>query len=303
MTLTQMEAFLAVLDDGTTRAAAQRLDLSQSAISRRITQLEQALKLQLFVRDKTRLVPTREARFLEPHIRVMVERALWLDSTAQDLGAGQSPEMLLRVAFPGSMTVDIVPRMLARFLASNEHTRIELHTGPYDAIERMIRDDRAEIGFVRLPMQQDGLHIIPLAEVPTVCVMPKDHRLAARNELALNDLRGEPMVLLGRHRTPRREMAEALSRAGLRPVVRVEAHSVASACGLVAQGFGLTLVNELMAKDYLHLGLIARPLKERLTHRFAFATQPDPPLTTTGERFVAEFQRFIVNSVLKPGSL
>ena len=297
MTLAQMQAFLAVLDSGTTRAAADRLGLSQSAVSRRISQLEGALSLKLFIRDKTRLIPTREARFLIPHIRALVAKGLWLDSTAQDLGAGNSGEMLLRIAFPGSMSVEIVPRMVAAFLCENNRTRIELHTGPYDAIERMIRDDRAEIGFVRLPIQQDRLRIIPLTEVATVCVMPKGHRLAAHDRVSLTDLHGEPMVLLGRHRAPRREMAQAFVDAGFRPRVRVEAHSVASACGLVAQGLGLTLVNELMAKDYLHLGLIARPLAQDLPHRFAFATPPELPLTQIGERFVAAFQDFMLETI------
>lgn len=292
-----MQAFLAVLDSGTTRAAADRLGLSQSAVSRRVSQLESALSLKLFIRDKTRLIPTREARFLVPHIRALVAKGLWLDSTAQDLGAGSSGEMLLRIAFPGSMSVEIVPRMLAAFLSEHDQTRIELHTGPYDTIERMIRDDRAEIGFVRLPIQQDRLRIIPLTEVATVCVMPKDHRLAAHDRVSLTDLHGEPMVLLGRHRAPRREMAQAFVDVGFRPKVRVEAHSVASACGLVAQGLGLTLVNELMAKDYLHLGLIARPLSQDLPHRFAFATPPELPLTQIGERFVAAFQDFMLEII------
>lgn len=295
MTLAQLQAFLAVLSTGTTKAASLQLGLSQPAISRRITELEDSLSLRLFIRAQTRLVPTREARFLEAHARVVVDKGNWIRRAAQELGKGNSSAILLSVAFPASLTADIVPRMIARFVEGHDKVRVELHTGPYDTIERMVLDDRAQLGFVRLPLRSDRLRATPLIEVPTVCVMPIDHRLASQARISLDELEGEPMVLLGHQRRPRTELSDAFAQTGLMPNVRVEAHSVASACALVKQGLGVTLVNELMARDHMHPGLTYRPIVEPLPHRFAFAVSADIPVTHVGEAFMDSFRTFIAD--------
>src|SRR5690606_33277967 len=168
----------------------------------------------------------------------------------------------LRVAFPASLTISIVPKILADFVAHSDRVQVELHTGAYDTIERMLVDERAEVGFVRVPITQPGLVATPLVEARTVCVMPAGHPLAAQAEISGAGLHGVALILLGRMRQPRRELDELFWTRGLRPRVRVEAHSVQSACALAAQGLGVTLVNELMARDYADLPVVIRPLTE-----------------------------------------
>jgi DNA-binding transcriptional LysR family regulator len=192
----------------------------------------------------------------------------------------------LRVAFPGSLTLTIVPAIVAGFLAESDRVQVEIQTGAYDTIERMLTDGRAEIGFIRLPAQKPGLRLTPLARVRTVCVMPRGHPLAERPAVAIRDLAGVPLILLGRTRAPRRNIDEVFWTAGVRPLVRVEAHSVMSACGLAATGVGVTLVNELMARDYARLGIEIRPLVEVIEHDFAFAVPDAPPPTRTAEMFI-----------------
>ncbi len=102
----------------------------------------------------------------------------------------------------------------------------------------------------------------------------------------MQDLRGVSLILLGRMRAPRREIDEFFWRAGVRPRIRVEAHSVGSACGLVASGIGVTLVNELMALDYAHMPVVIRPLEAEMTHNFAFAVAEDVPLGSSAEAFI-----------------
>lgn len=286
MQLNLLETFRAVVEQGTTQAAAQALGITQSAVSRRIAQLESELRLELFRRDRGRLVPTRECAAVQGKIFGMVDRGQQLQHLAGDLRQGNSPAIRLRVAVPASLTLSILPRILRHYLGENDRTQIELHAGPYDTIERMLLDDRAELGFLRIPVQRPGLHVMPSIRADTVCVMPPDHPLARKSRVTIADLRGEPLILLGRMRAPRRELNEAFWNAGLAPDVRIEAHSVLSACSLVAEGLGITLVNELMARDFDHLALAMRPLSPTLTHRFAFVSNADTPLSQAAERFV-----------------
>ncbi|PJE27015.1 DNA-binding transcriptional regulator, LysR family [Pseudooceanicola antarcticus] len=287
MQLNLLETFRVVLEKGSTLAAATELGITQSAVSRRISQLESELNLELFLRDRGRLVPTRECQALQGQIFGMVDRGQRLQHLARDLRRGNSPALRLRVAVPASMTLSIMPRILSRFLAENDRVQVELHTGPYDTIERMLQDDRAELGFLRIPIQRAGLSILPTISARSVCVMPAGHRLATRDEVKMEDLNGEPLILLGRMRAPRRDLDAAFWTAGQSPSVRIEAHSVMSACSLVAEGLGLTIVNGLMARDFAHLPVVQKPIAPAMTDRFAFAFNAEMPLSQAAENFIA----------------
>lgn len=300
MNLSLLETFRAVVEKGTTQAAANALGLSQSAVSRRIALLEQELGLPLFVRDRARLIPTRESRLLQGQIASLVDHGARLALRAGELRSGNLGTEMLRVAFPASLTMSIVPAILAEFLQSNPQVQVELHTGAYDAIERMICDERAELGFLRMPTTSSDLSTMPVIEAPTVCVMPAGHALSARPMVSIADLHGVPLILLGRMRMARRDIDEAFWAAGLRPVVRVEAHSVQSACALAARGIGVTLVNGLMARDFAHLPITIRPLREGLRHRFAFAVTRDLPPTSIARQFMETSIRHFRETLAEP---
>jgi len=91
-------------------------------------------------------------------------------------------------------------------LRQSPMVQVELHSGSYDTIERMLLDERAELGFVRMPVQKGELVETPLVQVNTVCVLPQDHPLAVESEIDVRDLSDEPLTLLGRLRVPRHEI-------------------------------------------------------------------------------------------------
>ena len=293
MDLDLLRTYKAIAETGSTIAAAARLGLSQSAVSRRLAQLEAELDLALFLRDRGRLIPTRESRSIEAQMLLLLDHGDRLSRRAAELRSGNAPSTTLRVAVPVSLVQSLIPRILAEFLESHDRVQVEMHFGAYDTIERMLADERAEIGFLRMPIQRPGLRSLPVLEAPTVVVMPRDHPLAARAEVALRELSGVPLILLGRMRAPRREIDEIFFDAGLRPDVRLEVHSVMAACAFAAHGLGVTLVNGLMAEDFRHLPIAIRPLREQITHRFAFATSEAMPMSAAAEAFIAIASRHL----------
>lgn len=71
-----------------------------------------------------------------------------------------------------------------------------------------------------------------------------------------------------------------------------------SACALAAQGLGITLVNGLMARDYSHLPIVIRPLRERLINQFAFAMPEAVPPSQTLLRFIEVAQRHFASALV-----
>lgn len=98
--LKQLEAFQAIMATGSTIGAATRMDLSQSAVSRLLTQLEEHLGFSLFLRRKGRLMATPEAQELLGQVSALVDNLQRVQRLADELRVGRSQRSLLRVAVP-----------------------------------------------------------------------------------------------------------------------------------------------------------------------------------------------------------
>ncbi|MHA6196078.1 LysR family transcriptional regulator [Pseudomonas wadenswilerensis] len=296
MNLKQLEAFQAIMATGSTIGAATRMGLSQSAVSRLLTQLEEHLGFALFLRRKGRLMATPEAEELLGQVDALVDNLQRVQRTADELRLGRSRRSLLRVAVPTSMTQSLLPRIVAEFLQAREDVVLEVITGGYDSLERAVLDRSADFAFVRLPTELEGFEVLPVLDTEGMCVMRHDHPLAALAEIPLEALRDQPLVLLGKQRNLRSELDQRLREARITPQVRVEVHSVSAACAFVAEGMGLSIVNGLLARDFGHLPLVARPLRPLLSYRFGLIFRKDQPRSLLVEAFAAHLRQRLAES-------
>ena len=150
MNLKQLEAFQAIMTTGSTIGAATRMGLSQSAVSRLLTQLEDHLGLALFLRRKGRLMATPEAEELLGQVAELVDNLQRVQRMADELRLGHSRRSLLKVAVPTSMSQHLLPRIVAEFMQGREDVVVEVITGGYDALERAVLDKSADFACVCL---------------------------------------------------------------------------------------------------------------------------------------------------------
>ena len=286
MKFKDLEAYRAVMSTGSTQAASELLGISQSAISRRITQLEEDLEIDLFVREGARLVPSRINHLLETYVSDVMERIHILNEAAQKIRSGRYSNALLRVAVPPGLCRRILPEIIADFLKVHPDVRFEILHGTYDVIQRFMEEKTADIGFMRLPAIEQGFVRSETVLGHSVCVMAKDHRLTKLKVIRPQDLRDEPLVLLGWRRAPRHDLELAFSAHGIKPHVRLEAHSVSSACGFSAQGIGVSIVNSLLVQDCLDLDIEVRSFLPDIPHHFAFIYPERPSISEIGAEFV-----------------
>lgn len=297
MNLKQLEAFQSIMSTGSTIGAATRMGLSQSAVSRLLTQLEEHLGFALFLRRKGRLMATPEAEELLDQVAVLVDNLQRVQRTADELRLGRSRRSLLRVAVPTSMTHHLLPRIVAGFLLDREDVVVEVLTGGYDALERAVLNRSADFAFVRLPSELDDFEVQPVLETEGVCVMPIGHALSVEDEIQIEDLRDQPLVLLGKQRNLRSELDQRFRDARITPLVRVEVHSVSAACAFVAEGMGVSIINGLLASDLGGLPLITRPLRPGLTYRFGLIFRKDQPRSVLVECFAEHLRAGLVAAV------
>lgn len=273
---------------GSTMAAASALGLSQSAISRHLTALEEEIGLELFMRGKGRLTPRPEAHLLIKEVEDISRDLGRLRTKIGDAKAGAFGEGLIRVAFPHSLTTTLLPPLVARFSEKYPQVTVELLSGPYDAIERMVKDRAADLGFVRLPPEEGGFDIRPLVKSGTTCVMPAGHPLAEKKTVAMRDLARKDLILLGRQRLNRNELEHQLRRAVTSYRCRLEVHSVETACACAAQGLGIAIVPSLIARFFKSREIEMRPFEPGQVTDYGVITLAGAPLPSLGEALVSE---------------
>jgi DNA-binding transcriptional LysR family regulator len=265
MELRHLRYFVAVAEELHFGRAAARVRIAQPPLSQQIRQLEQELGVTLFNRTKRRVTLTPAgAAFLGEAERVLAqaERAV---HTAQRAGRGEIGR--LAVAFVPSADLDILPRLLRAWVPRFPHVELELHTMLPDQQTAALRDGRAEVGLLRLPIDDTGLVVESIRREPLVAVLPARHPLARQARVKVAELRGDAMILFPRHVAPGyRELFDSVCRrAGFVPRVAHETESIQTNLGLVAGGLGVTLMPEPIL-NLRRAGVVYRPLAPPVPH-------------------------------------
>lgn len=290
MNFKQLEVFKAIMATGSTIGAAAHMDLSQSAVSRLLGQLEETLGVALFLRRNGRLTATPEAEELLADISGLLDDMQRVQRRADDLKLGRSSRTLLKLGVPPSMTQHLIPRLVAAYLRERDDLVVEVLIGSNHYLERAVLERSADLALVRLPLENQGLDVLPVLHTEGVCVMPAGHPLARKAVVDITDLRGVPLVMLGRQRTLRAELDLLLRSARVTPQVRVEVHSVSAACAFVAEGVGVSIVNAFLVRHFSDLPVVTRPFTPALPHAFGLVTRNGQPLSKAVECF-AEYLR------------
>lgn len=269
--LRHLRAFRAVMTVGSTMDAARVMGLSQPSVSRLIGELETARREILFERRHGRLFPTDSARQLVDE----VERALeGFEAVASAEKWGQRP---LTIATPNGLATSLLPPVLKAMLDIYPRLKASIDLMTYHETVNAVAMRRADLGLVKAPLDHPAIDRQDLITVSTVALIPVGHPLAGRDMIRVRDLRGVPLVLLGRHRPFRVQLDEAMERAGIVPNVVLETHAVNVARSLVEAGIGVTLANALIASRQVRPNVVVRRFELDLPHTFSVITSRNAP--------------------------
>lgn len=260
MNIKQLEAFQAVMTYGSTKAAAENLAISQSGISRLLTQLELDLGLELFIRNKGRLLPKPEAEELLLSTLEITDKVNQLSRQADEMRLGRFSRRLIKIAVPYTLALNFMPDFIQKIMSDNPHFVIEILTGNRRFIESKVEKQEADFGFTRC-YETPRFIFDPIGQCPAVCVMPKGHPLNQLDVISARDLVSTPMVLLGRQSRYRADIDFFFHEQGVKPKVKIEVHSVGIACQFVAKGLGVSIVNSALLNSLDTQKLEQRPLQ------------------------------------------
>jgi DNA-binding transcriptional LysR family regulator len=270
MELRHLRYFVAVAEELHFRRAAERLHISQPPLSQQIRRLEEELDVRLLERSRRRVELTAAgAAFHERALEILaaVDDAARLARQVQRGEVGR-----LSIGFVGSAIYSIVPDVLRAFGASREGVDLRLRELTTAAQLDQLESGRIDVGFIRPASQRAGIAIEPVLHEPVVVALPESHRLAPREELALDELAGEPLVMLTRTGSPgvRDALETATARFELEGQLVQEAAEMQTVIGLVAGGVGFSLVPGSV-RELERRGVVYRSLANGPTLELALA--------------------------------
>jgi DNA-binding transcriptional LysR family regulator len=186
--LRKVRYFVAVAEELHFGRAAERLHVAQPVVSRQIRALEDDLNSQLFVRDRRHTELTAAGRQLLEEARPLLLDADALRRRVARAGRGSDT---FSVGFMPGLIVTPVVRALS---AAHPNLTIDVLSTSWDDQVEVLHDGRVDVGYVRLPIDQAGLKLVPLFSEPRLVVLPDDHRLAGKETVSMTDLADEHLL-------------------------------------------------------------------------------------------------------------
>lgn len=244
----QLQAFRLVLQNGSITTAAQALRITQPAMSRLIADLERSLGFALFRREGGKITPTVEAiefgREVD-HMYFGMDRLRQIAREIKELRRAS-----LYVATMPMISFEIMPRAITAFLVHHQGIRLTHNVHTSARIVDLVTSRQIELGIAHSHVNPGNVDTIASYRTHFVCAMHPSHRLTAKKVITPADLDGEPFIGLSLQAQTSNDISRHLADANAAPDILVQTQPSYSACGLVAQGLGITIVDPMTPKVF-----------------------------------------------------
>ncbi|MGE4432262.1 MAG: LysR family transcriptional regulator [Sphingobium sp.] len=261
--LISLRLLLAVAAEDNLARAAQRENIALSAASRRISNLEARVGVQLLHRHDRGTTPTAAALSVLPRIQTVFDL---LDQVLDDLAeVSDGTHGVIRIKAHTTAMTGRLPELVAEFL--RQHPRIDIMMDEATSVEIMqaVSTGGCDMGFVGEAVAQGDLRLIDWLRDELVAIFPSSHPLSAQEQVSLADMLDYPFICMQKDSAlvslVRRE-AQALER----PMTeRAHVGSFHVACRMIAHGLGVGII----PRDALDASLIGTLEQRPLTDSWA----------------------------------
>lgn len=290
--------FVAVAEEGHLTRAAERLYVSQPALTKQIKTLEQRLGVQLFVRAPTGMILTEPGRIFAEHAPSLLsgwDRML----RATKSGATQA-QRVLRVGFIASAANEFTPAIVSEFRREYPEWRIDMRQFGWTDPSAGLADGDVDVALVRLPFPgHDVFRTAELFTEPRWLALPATHPLAEAADIEFADLWDEPFVAAPEDNGWWRDFwIGADARPAKTAVIGAIARNTDEWLTAIANGFGVSFTPESSARYYPRPGVRYRPVRGIGPSRVAVAW----PATSDANPIVRDFVRCCVQVCSEPAS-
>jgi DNA-binding transcriptional LysR family regulator len=254
------------------RRAAERLFITQPALSTAIKQLEHQLGVMLLRRNTREVALTELGAAWLPRVR---EALRGVDSAVDDLIALSAHYRRIRLGYLIGTGADLLFRLVRHFEGAHPEISVEPREFDFSDPTAGLADGTTEVAIIRPPVDLPEHRMFILDAESWVACLPRDHRLAQRSELSITELLDEPIVVAPCTAGCWRDYWMAMdARDGKPPTIAAEAATYEEETTTIARGLGISFTSEASARLYDRQGIVYVPIIDRPRNYTALAWHP-----------------------------
>lgn len=224
MELRQLKYLLSIAEEGTFTAAAEKLYISQSALSQQVKSMEEELGVPLFDRSRNRLRFTQAGELLHSRAQRIVKEVDEAKTAIDEL------EDLCR----GSLTVGVVqtvnaylmPQVASAFSSQFPNVHLKIEELPAPQVEQRIHNHELDLGISFIPTEHTDLKFDSIFEEELLLITNTSHCLSQSSHVGLNELNKQNLILLSRDYCTRRIWDECAKKVEINPNIQIEMNTI-----------------------------------------------------------------------------
>ncbi|MCM2416902.1 LysR family transcriptional regulator [Streptomyces sp. RKAG293] len=252
--------FVAVAEEGNLTRAAERLFVSQPALTKQIRHLEAQLGVPLFTRSRAGMALTEPGRALAERVPALL--ADWDQVLRETKGAAGRAARVLRIGFMASAANEATQHIIAAFTHRRPGWRVEMRQASWSNPSAGLTGGDVDVALLRLPFPgQDALRVESLFTEPRWVALPAAHPFATRDLIPFPDLWDEPFVAAPTESGWWRDHWLATDERDGHPVrIGAVTDQPDDWLSAIANGYGVALAPESAARFYARPGVSYRPV-------------------------------------------
>ena len=296
---TSLKLFVRVVEEGTIAAAADREYIAAAAVSKRLREMESALRTPLLIRTNKGVEPTAAGLALLALARRALHELDQIPVQMQSYTSGVRG--LVRICASMSAITQFLPADIKSFLGDYPDVQMHLEEKVSNAVTKAVAENSADVGIFTATPHGQQLETFSYHSDRLVLCTPRNHRLAARTELSFIEALDEDIVGMHTGSAIGVQLSLAASLAERSLSLRIQVTSFDALCMMISCGLGVGVLPEAVARrNAEHLGIQIVTLTDAWAHReFKICVRSSESLPVAARLLVKHLQDSARNETLR----
>lgn len=287
MEINKYALFADVAETKSFTKSAERMGYTQPGVSHVLKTMEQELGFALFLRTKTGVMLTQEAKRILPYVKKMLAEHEQLEQTIASVN-GLSKGHLTISCF-SSISRQWLPSIIYAFRQDYPGIEIELLEGGTDDIVTAVEDSSADLGLMS-KRHANMLTWTPLCEDPLVAILPPVPPYTEMTSFPLSQMKEQPFIISAEGTDY--DVHAVLKKEEISPITMLSSKDDCTIISMVASRLGLSILPKLVAENTARQ-VITLPLSPHYSRELGIGTRPQSTLSPAAEKFIRYIREFI----------
>ena len=267
--------------------AAEKLFISQPAVTAQVKAFEEFCHLKLFKKMGRKIYLTDEGKSLYEYVRKVFEYEKEIEDTIEDMRLLKKG--VLRLGTTKTYARSFMPFFISRFRQSYPHIKIHLDEGSSLQMANSLLDFQNEIVIVAKVEDNHQIRFVPFCQEEIVVLLSPDHRLSNRKSITMTELSKEPIIMKEEGSGTRKALNDAFAQKGLVPNILMETNNTDFIKQLVLRGDGISfLVRAAVSTELEEKKLLTVPIENcQILAGVSIAYLRSQHLSTPAQAFLA----------------